>query len=112
MKTNRVFVLAPSERFSQRNLAAFGAIVYLFGDARDLNPMHGQGAIVKLVERLRELDYDSTADSIALTGPVASVAFLVLAASECSENGNVCTLIFDARAQGEYRQRTLEPQHA
>ena len=112
MKNRRVFVLAPSERFSTRNLAAFGTVIYLFSDARDLNPMHGQGAIVKLVERLRALDFDNSADSIALTGPVASVAFLLLAASECSENGNVSTLIFDARAQGEYRQRTLEPQHA
>lgn len=112
MKKQCVFVLAPSGRFLLGNASAFGEIKYLFGDSRDMNPMHGQGAVVKLVEKLREQGYDSRTDAIALTGPVASVAFLLLAASECSEDGSVGVLIFDAREQGTYRMRRLEPQNA
>lgn len=108
----RVIVLAPLERFSLRNAQVYGEIQYLFTDAHDCNPMHGQGALVKIAQKLAEVRYDVERDHVALTGPVASVALLLLAASEFSEHGNVRVLMFDARGQGEYRSKSISPQDA
>lgn len=106
---SRVILIAPILRFDTEKASPFGDIVYLFDDVKVANPFNGQSLLAEMVRRLENLRYEPGADLIALTGPVAVVAMLALAAAEVAGDGLVSTLIYDARDGGSYRRRDLEP---
>lgn len=106
---SKVFVLAPIPRFDVRPAKAHGDVVYLFSSVSEINPFNGQAALNLIAESLDKLGYKPDRDMLVLTGPVASVAMLLLAASEMSDAGEIQVLIFDARNGGSYRARTISP---
>lgn len=108
MTVNRVFLVCPVSRFDTSPASAHGQVHTLFRTTKDVNAFGGQATFDKIIEKLEKLDYDAETDMVALSGPVAAVTMLVLAASELSDRGEVKLLVFDAR-DGSYRARVVCP---
>lgn len=87
----------------------FGDIVYLFDSVHRVNPFGGNATLQSIYERLIEIDYRPDMDLIALTGPIATVSFMMVAATHRAVGlgEDVRVLIFDARDGGSYKQRNI-----
>jgi len=105
----RSIFIAPIPRFDVETARDYGEICFLFDDVRSVNPFGGQDCLRKIAEAMEKISFDAKEDSVGLSGPVPSVAMMVLAALELSEDGIVNVLIFDARDGGTYRSRALSP---
>lgn len=105
---SRVFILAPIPRFDISPAEVHGSVVYLFESTKDINPFEGQAALGDIVSRLSEMEFNPETDKLAMTGPLPTVAMLVLAAHIMAPDDAVTILVFDAR-DGSYRQRKLTP---
>lgn len=108
MKTKRRAVVAmPMPRFDVSKARDYGPVVYLFKNPRDVSAMSGQAAMDKIAARLREIEFDQREDAVVMTGQVAVVAMLLLAAWNGSTP--VRCLLFDARDGGQYRMHLIDP---
>jgi hypothetical protein len=105
----RVIFIANIPQFDVDSARSIGEITYLFDSVVEVNPFAGQNCLNKIMEKLESIEFDPESDCVALTGPVAAVAILLLAASEMSSTGQVNICIFDARAGGSYKVRTIVP---
>jgi hypothetical protein len=102
-------VIAPSPRFDVRDLHRFGTVSYLVDCSSELNPLAGQSTIQRIDELFKSAKFNPRHDMLALTGPVALVAY-VLATLVAAFDEPVRVLVFDARAGGSYRLQTIDPQ--
>jgi len=105
----RSIFIAPIPRFDVESARDYGEICFLFPDVKSVNPFGGQDCLRRIAEAMEKIGFDSKEDSIGLSGPVPSVAMMVLAALELSVDGTISVLIFDARDGGTYRSRALSP---
>jgi 2-methylaconitate cis-trans-isomerase PrpF len=108
MKTRKRAVVAmPMPRFDVTKAREYGPVTYLFENPRDVSAMSGQAAMDKIAQRLREISFDQQEDAIVMTGQVAIVAMLLLAAWDGVSP--VRCLLFDARDGGSYRMHLIDP---
>ena len=108
-RQRRVIIAQQMPRFESTQASVHGDVTYLFDRDEVISDLAGQSTFDQIYRRLKDVDFDPLHDHVALTGRVAIVAMLVLAASVFSDTGSVNTLVFDARDGGTYRCRRLVP---
>ena len=105
---SRAILLTPIPRFDVRKAEVHGTVTYLFQSSAEIPIFGGQSSLMKMIQALEKIEYDAKTDFIVQTGQIALVSMMTLAASECSSDGSVRILIFDAR-DNSYRARSLDP---
>lgn len=101
----RTFIFANNDRFNTDNVVGFGDRKYIFRDRR--SPFNVDDIIIDVWAKLIEEKFDPENDFIVLTGPMISVAVLLIAIS--SRYPRFKLLMFDA-AQSKYRERIIDTQ--
>lgn len=86
---------------------SLGDVVYLFDSQYEITPLMGQKAVEAIAQKLNDIGYNPHSDAIALTGPVALVAMLLVAAVSFNRQGFITAMVFDARCGGTYKMRDI-----